>query len=153
MSTRNLQVDLFVQVLTPVPTIMTYNMYLVSANRISYPITIFFAKLCILLFYLRIFNFNRTLQIIVYAGIALLAAFYLAMIGLAITSLLTCNGFKARTNPFCEAYAGPIQLMSGVFNVVTDFWILLLPFPLLAKLKLRLRQKLGVATVFAAGLA
>lgn len=44
-------------------------------------------------------------------------------------------------------------MLNAVFNVVSDFWILIMPFPQLLKLQLRVRQKIGLIIVFAAGLA
>jgi hypothetical protein len=127
---------------------------LLSVNGITYQFTICFAKLSILLLYLRIFGVNRLLTLCVYASILILTLFYLSVVGLAIGYLVKCNDLEslARREPFCGIYGGPVVLLNASFNVVTDFWILLLPFPLIAKLRLRLRQKLGFIAVFAAGL-
>ncbi|OTA91521.1 hypothetical protein M434DRAFT_32685 [Hypoxylon sp. CO27-5] len=130
----------------------TQNVQLMSSNGITYPVTVFFAKLCLLLFYLRVFGVKKAFRIIVFASVAILAAFYSAMVGVAIGSLVKCTGISQQANPFCKAYSGPIVLLNATFNVVTDFWILLLPFPLLARLNLQFRQKLSLIPVFAAGL-
>ncbi|KAK8072835.1 hypothetical protein PG996_006183, partial [Apiospora saccharicola] len=68
-------------------------------------------------------------------------------------SIVICNGLNADSITFCHNYSGPIVLLNSAFNTVTDFWILILPIPLITKLQLPLKRKLGVLAVFAAGLA
>lgn len=82
-----------------------------------------------------------------------MSLFYTAMIGVAIGSLIKCNGLNALTVPFCRHYSGPIVMLNAVFNVITDFYVLLLPFPLVLKLHLNLSRKIGVLAVFSGGLA
>lgn len=82
-----------------------------------------------------------------------MALFYTAMIGVAIASIVTCNGMAGTTSQFCKNYSGPVIMLNAVFNVVSDFWVLLMPFPQLSKLQLRPRQKIGLTIVFAAGFA
>lgn len=90
---------------------------------------------------------------IIHFGMVILALFYTAMIGVAISSIVECNGIAASTLQFCKNYSGPVVMLNAVFNVVSDFWILILPYPQLLKLQLRFRQKIGLTIVFAAGLA
>ncbi|KAJ3578320.1 hypothetical protein NPX13_g2244 [Xylaria arbuscula] len=72
---------------------------------------------------------------------------------LAIAFLVACDDLgKLIEEPFCSGYSIPALLFSAIFNVITDIWLLLLPFPLLVRLHLQTRQKLGLAAVFAAGL-
>lgn len=124
-----------------------------SANGVTYPITIFFAKLSILLLYIRIFSINRTLRNVIYATATVMALFYLLMVGFGIGSIIKCTGVASAGTKFCKTISGPIVLVNGSFGVVSDFVVLSLPFPLLAKLQLRPRKKIGLGAVFAAGLA
>lgn len=128
-------------------------MQLLSANGITYPFTIFCAKLSILLLYIRIFGVNETMRIVSYTGIALMGAFYSAMIGVAIGSLVKCGGLNALTVQFCRNYSGPVVMLNSVFNVVSDFFVLLIPFPFILKLQLTLARKIGLLAVFSGGLA
>ncbi|KAH7311255.1 hypothetical protein B0I35DRAFT_437781 [Stachybotrys elegans] len=129
------------------------NSYLFSVNGIIYPLTILFAKLSILLLFVRIFSVNQGMRITIYVGMAVLTLFYVAMACVAIASMVQCDGLDADSIQFCRNYSGPIILLNASFNVATDFWILLMPIPLLLKLNLRLRQKLGIVAVFLAGVA
>ncbi|PHH65663.1 hypothetical protein CDD81_1749 [Ophiocordyceps australis] len=128
------------------------NIRIFEANGINYPFTILFAKLSILLFYLRIFRINNILRIMIYITIFILSGFYLAMFALGIVAVAKC-GLSLAADPICHSIQGPLIFINGGFNVATDFYILILPFPLLSALNLRLGQKLGVAAVFACGLA
>lgn len=125
---------------------------LLSSNGVTYPATIFFAKLSILLFYVRIFSVSKSLRRLIYASTAAMALFYSAMVGVAIASILRCIGVEAISLPLCKAYSGPIILLNGSFNVLSDFWILALPFPYIRKLKLYSAQKIRVMAVFALGI-
>ncbi|KAK7987215.1 hypothetical protein PG988_002203 [Apiospora saccharicola] len=127
--------------------------YLLSVNGIIYPLTMLFAKLSILFLYIRIFSINRGVKTMIYVGVAILSLFYTAMACIAVGSIVICNGLNADSITFCHNYSGPIVLLNSAFNTVTDFWILILPIPLITKLQLPLKRKLGVLAVFAAGLA
>lgn len=122
-------------------------------NGVGYQITIFFTKLSILFLYIRIFNVNETFSRIAAISVAVLILIYLPLASLAIAFLAACKDLTSLTeNPFCQGYGVPSLIFSAVFNTVTDFWLLLMPFPLLMKLKLQPRQKLGLAAVFATGI-
>lgn len=123
-----------------------------SVNGAVYQISIFFTELSILLLYLRIFSVNQIFTRITIISIVVLTLTYVPLAGLAIAFLVACNDLnKLIGNPFCTGYTIPALLFSAIFNVITDIWLLLLPFPLLMKLQLQPRQKLGLAAVFAAG--
>ncbi|PHH74156.1 hypothetical protein CDD82_5082 [Ophiocordyceps australis] len=137
----------------PIPWLASAeNIRIFEANGINYPFTILFAKLSILLFYLRIFRINNILRALIYITIFVLTGFYLAIFVLGIVAVAKC-GLSFAADPVCHAIQGPLIFINGGFNVATDFYILILPFPLLSALNLRLGQKLGVAAVFACGLA
>lgn len=130
------------------------NIYqLVNAAGIVFPVTIFFAKVSILLLYLRIFSINTPLRISVHIGMLVMALFYTATAGIAISSVIRCVGLAAQTLDFCNTTIVLVQLLNSIFNVVTDFWILLLPMPHIMKIQLPNSRKIGLFAVFAAGLA
>ncbi|KAI0426893.1 hypothetical protein F5Y09DRAFT_317742 [Xylaria sp. FL1042] len=122
-----------------------------SVNGIAYQITIFFTKLSILFIYLRIFGVNRLFARFVVITIAIITVFYIPLVGTGIGFLAACNDLTTLAQShFCH-YNGPIILLNASFNVVTDLWLLLLPYPVLMKLQLQTRHKLGLIAVFAAG--
>ena len=124
---------------------------LLSSNGIVYAFTIFFAKLSIMLLYLRIFNIDRGLRLPIYLGIVFQALFYSAMIGVANGSIAECNGPSQITNQYCKNYGKPVVVLNAAVNVATDIYILLLPIPRVLKLQLGRRHRLGLLLVFATG--
>ena len=42
--------------------------------------------------------------------------------------------------------------VQGIFNVVSDFYILILPIPVVLQLRLPLKKKIGVSAIFMTGL-
>lgn len=123
-----------------------------SANTIIFPLAVLFSKISILLLFLRLFKIDRSLRINVYVGLMAMALFHTAMIGVGIGTVIKCVGLSANTSTFCNDASGSIQLSQSAFNIVTDFWMLLLPMPLVKKLQLRQARKIGLYFVFGAGL-
>lgn len=124
-----------------------------SSNGITYSFTVFFTKLSILLLYLRLFSVSRQLRTGIHVGIAIMALFYTAMIAVAIVSVVECVGMATMTLQFCGIVSGPVQILNSTFNVVTDFWILVLPMPMISKLQMPKSRKLGLTVVFAVAFA
>lgn len=93
------------------------------------------------------------MAVIIYIGMVVMGLFYTAVIGIAIGSLVECHGLNALTVQFCRNYSKPVVMLNSVFNVVTDFYVLLLPYPLILKLHLTMRRKIGVLAIFSGGLA
>ncbi|KAI1423229.1 hypothetical protein F5Y12DRAFT_758703 [Xylaria sp. FL1777] len=123
-----------------------------SVHGVAYQITIFFTKLSILLLYLRIFGVNKIFSLITRISIVIITGFYIPLVGIAIGFLVSCNNLANFVEShFCGNYNGPVLLLNASFNVITDLWLLLLPFPVLLKLRLYRRQKIGLIAVFAAG--
>ena len=105
-----------------------------------------------MLLYLRIFNVDRVLRFFIYFGIIFQALFYSAMTGVAIGSIVECNGPSQLTNQFCINYGKPVVVSNAAVNVATDFYVLLLPITRVVKLQLSSSHRLGLLMVFATGL-
>lgn len=125
---------------------------LLSSNGVVYAFTICFAKLSILLLYLRIFKLERGMRLAVYAGIGFITIYYTAIIGVAIGSIVKCNGLGQMSSRFCKNYAKPVVVMNAVINVVTDLYVLALPIPSVLKLQLNPKRRFGLLLVFASGI-
>lgn len=137
--------------LSLIPRIANYHK-IMSANTIIFPVAVLFSKISILLLYLRLFKIDRRLRLNIYVGLFVMALFHTAMTGIGIGTVVKCVGLSASTSPFCNDASGSIQLSQSAFNIMTDFWILLLPMPLLKKLQLPQARKIGLYFVFGAGL-
>ncbi|KAM0803752.1 hypothetical protein BDR22DRAFT_696860 [Usnea florida] len=130
----------------------THNTRILSSDGVTYPFTVCFAKISILLLYLRIFKLDRTLRLAIHAGLLFTTLWYTAIMGVAIASIVKCNGLAQLSNQFCLNYEKPVVVMNAVINVVTDFYILILPVPCVMKLQTNKKRKIGLLLVFASGL-
>ncbi|KAK3688814.1 hypothetical protein B0T22DRAFT_480049 [Podospora appendiculata] len=130
------------------------NLQLFYTPSLTYPFIMLCAKVSILLLYLRLFNVSQHLTMAIHVGIAVLTLFYTAVTGTVIACMVQCTDIMTRnSNQFCLNFSGPVLILIATFNVLTDFWILALPLPLILRLRLPYREKLGVVVVFTAGLA
>ena len=120
---------------------------------VIYLFTILFTKLSILFLYLRIFSISNIFKYTIYSGVVIMTLFYTAMICAGIGAVVLCKDEAADTLQLCKNYSGPVVMLNVVFNVITDFWVLIMPFPLLVKLQMGFRHHVGLTIVFAAGLA
>lgn len=125
-----------------------------GAGIVVYSIAIFFAKLALFLLYLRIFALNRWTKIAIYIGISVSCLFYTSAI---IADLILCIPRRGETwaSPPFEVQCYPILSMTwaqGIYGLVSDLYIFILPLPVLWGLQMALRKKLAVTAIFFAGL-
>ncbi|KAI0152841.1 hypothetical protein GGR57DRAFT_159939 [Xylariaceae sp. FL1272] len=136
----------------------SYNSQFISISGITYLFTIFFTKLSILLLYNAIFGVNHSFRRFVLVTIAIMSLFYVPLTAVSIAFTARCNINRVLRNPFtplaifCNAFTGPLLYTNAAFAVITDFWLFSLPIPIIRKLHVTLRQKLGLGAVFAGGL-
>ena len=110
---------------------------------------LFFSKVAILVLFLRIFSPHRSMRLSISAVIAL--AFCTYFVNVPVNTYYCTPrpgqswGIEIGNNCANSILLGPIQ---GVLNVVIDFYILIAPIPMVAKLHLPPRRKYGVMAVF-----
>lgn len=107
------------------------------------PIMIF-VKLSILLLYFRLFAPFRFTRIWIYIGIALGVVEHLAG---TIAYATTC----IKEYPMCGNKLITTALVVSAINIISDFYILLLPLLVISRLQMRKSRKISVASVFATG--
>lgn len=92
-----------------------------------------------------------------YGGVTFTGLFYLSA---SIALIVLCaprdgqsitSYSLAITSRRCEP-SKAISYSVGIFNVVTDFYLLILPLPAVWSLQLPIRQKIGVSAIFLTGL-
>lgn len=125
---------------------------------VIYSPVVWLVKLSLFLLFLEIFRRLRWMRYCVYFGITLTGLFYLSVM----TALAVLCGpregqsqasyLSAMASPRC-AHSKAVNLVGGIFNVVTDFYILILPLPAVWSLQLPTRKKIGVSAIFLTGLA
>ncbi|KAJ6444955.1 hypothetical protein O9K51_03357 [Purpureocillium lavendulum] len=127
----------------------TYMKILFVQGTILGPV-IFFAKGAILLLYLQIFTIHKPMRVAVYIGLVLNFLIYWPSVPLEIafaaprpgqnwTTLLT-SGLPEKL-----IYWGLVQ---GSLAVFIDLYIFVLPLPVLSKLHLSVRKRIGLCAIF-----
>lgn len=109
-------------------------------------------KLSYLWFYLRIFpqpEFRKWIWICM----GLIGGYWL---GSMLQIFLICRPFEMNWNPMipgghCASYNVAFVTI-GIFNMITDLIIMLLPIPFIRKLQMAVGTKLGLVAIFAIGL-
>lgn len=121
------------------------------------PLVNLFAKLSFFIYFLQIFNPKPVLRWSIYIGACVITVFYIAT---------TATLFALSTPPpgvsLAEQFAsflGPSNsgvmdtvLAVGYFNLISDFYILLLPISGVIRMQLPKRRKIGVILIFMTGL-
>lgn len=132
-------------------------LYWVNATAIVYNFVVFFIKLSILLQYLRIFAPTRRGNMFIYVGAHICIwtnlIFYLVE---TVFQIALCSPRKKIWNPLMTTghcfNADATYQATGIFNVISDFAIFILPMPCVWRLKLPLKKKILMTMIFATGL-
>jgi hypothetical protein len=116
---------------------------------IIYGPTIWLAKTAILTLYLRVFRSVRWLRWSCYAGIAVLFAAYWSMVPICVYFNLPHGDEEWDLSTAIKQSRSELgYVVVTVISVVSDFYILLLPFPVLLRLQMPREKKLGLCLVF-----
>lgn len=112
------------------------------------------AKFSLLLLYLRIFYSNVKLRYCIYVSMGWLSLFYFAaFIALAILIIpRPGQSLQAAARSANAAKSTQLVIVQGAVGVASDFLIFCLPVPVLWKLQLPLKKRLGVIAMFTTGL-
>ena len=129
----------------------------VNTSAIVYCVVVFFIKLSILLQYLRIFAPTRKGNMFMFIGAQLCIWINLIFYSVVtVFSIWLCTPRAKIWNPLLEGghcfNASKIFLATGIFNVISDFVILILPMPAVWKLQLPRKRKFLMTAIFGMGL-
>ncbi|KAL8663885.1 MAG: hypothetical protein Q9168_008015 [Polycauliona sp. 1 TL-2023] len=109
--------------------------------------TMFFTKLSIFILYYRIFSPSKTMRYLIYFGIAFNFIYY--TIYLFIYAFYCPNTSKKA--PTCGHQVKVISVATSALNIVSDFYILLIPLAAVSNLQLPKKRKLGLFAIFFTG--
>jgi hypothetical protein len=124
------------------------------------PFTTWLIKATLLCLILASFRPVTWIRYMCYIGITVTFAFYFSNI---LVSILSCHPrggvdriswLVGMAKSSCGGTRGILQkysLTSGAFNILSDFYILMIPLPAISKLHLTSRKKIGVYLIFSAG--
>ncbi|KAI4247196.1 MAG: hypothetical protein L6R40_001539 [Gallowayella cf. fulva] len=132
--------------------LMEYNK-LSNAAILTYTLAILFTKVSILLLYLRIFTPTRSVRYIIHITLWANVLFYIACFFVAI---FICNPRDTLWNPYVEhaecGNSAAAKVVSAVFNVISDFTILVIPISTVWKLQMQRKKRWWTIGIFASGL-
>ncbi|KAF7503777.1 hypothetical protein GJ744_003269 [Endocarpon pusillum] len=126
---------------------------LANIASMMYCIGIMFTKLSILLHYMKLFVPNRrggvfwANQVLIYVN----GLFYIAAV---VALIFQCIPRARISNPSLPGQCINVHLsflISGIFNLLSDFFILIFPLWAIWHLQMPLKRKFGASIVFAAG--
>jgi hypothetical protein len=129
-------------------------------NEVIYPVCIVLIKVTILLQYLRILAPNRTVNgTLWYGAWAIIAANILFYIPNFFVNIFLCNPREKIWNPIlkkqpighCLDQRAVITAV-GIFNIISDIAILILPTRSVWKLRIPTHKKAKLSALFATGL-
>ncbi|MCJ1440799.1 MAG: hypothetical protein MMC23_001285 [Stictis urceolatum] len=129
--------------------------YWVNASGPTYCFSAMAIKLSILTQFRNIFFPIKRTNLMFWGtwGLSTLCVvFYLLM---ALLTIFHCNPRSKAWDPFVDGQCisnGLIQVVTGLFNIVTDLILLLMPQRIIWKLQLPWRRRLTIASVFCVGL-
>ncbi|KAL8669400.1 MAG: hypothetical protein Q9168_006012 [Polycauliona sp. 1 TL-2023] len=116
-----------------------------------YLITLLGYKMSILILYLRLFAVNRTFRYTTWSMMFFVCGYLTANL---FTQIFGCSPRSKYWNPdtlgHCINYTRA-GLAYGSMNIISDLLIFILPIPLVWKLKLSRRGKVGVSIIFMSG--
>lgn len=115
----------------------------------------FLVKLSLFLFYLRVFGFVRHLRILIFIGITFHLILYSTSFVLEFVFCYPRRGqsyLMSFAAPHCTVDAARLGIAQGVGNIIGDFYLLLIPLPVVLKLQISLQKKIGVIAIFLTGI-
>lgn len=121
--------------------------------QVGYLLAILFTKLSLFWMYLRVFSPNIRTRYLIHFGTVIVVLFYIACL-----LVLIISWTPRREETWMQAVnsndAGRNLVLTYVmaaFNVVSDFYILVLPLPVVWRLQMPMRRKVGIYGVLMTG--
>ncbi|KAL8689615.1 MAG: hypothetical protein Q9218_004757 [Villophora microphyllina] len=114
---------------------------------------IFVVKLALFLLFLHLFGRLRWMRYLVWFGIAITGCFYISGMGVVFGLCAPRDGktwLETSMTPQCrnlEDYG----IAQGTMNLVSDFYLLIIPIPAVFSLQLPQKKKFGVIAIFMTG--
>ncbi|KAI1778085.1 hypothetical protein F4818DRAFT_438262 [Hypoxylon cercidicola] len=144
--------DVFVQEGVKPGVTMLYIIQLTITINVFLDLSVWLCKTPLLLLYIRMFGVKTWLRISCYT--ILLVAFLPSAAGV-IANAVVCapdgNSVSLQTFKACEHIAPLFNLIIGFVSVFVDFAILVLPIPILSRLQMARRKRVGLIIVFFTG--
>ena len=109
-------------------------------------------KSSFLLFFERVFFPSQKMRFCTRFGLLSIWIFYIALF---FRSVFLCDPLQKAFNPALPGHCSKKDVtpyLSGVFNTISDFYILFIPLPFIWGLKMKAGRKLRLMAVFSVGI-
>ncbi|KAL8865185.1 MAG: hypothetical protein Q9174_007026, partial [Haloplaca sp. 1 TL-2023] len=128
----------------------------IAVDAYLYVVAIALAKLSLLLFLYRIFSVDKRFRIAAWITGAILVIWTIITVFM---SIFACRPVKASwdfflyldPNTVCHPQSFEVVNVYGFCNVITDFVLIFMPLPLVWRMQMDRKKKIGVGLVFASG--
>lgn len=109
-------------------------------------------KAAIAALYVRVFGAKPWMRFTSYALVIFMFLFYMSNVGIAAFYCIPRRGAPWDATAFARC-SSPVTsaIVIGTFGVVADIVLFILPFPIILKLQLSPRKRMGLCIVFLAG--
>ena len=117
---------------------------------VLYPVCSFFAKMVLLLFYLRLSPVQWFKWSIYFAMFFLFST----QVAIFFAAIFPCKPVAKAWDPFLEGTCidqKPIYQATAITGVISDVFLIAIPIPMVVKLQLPRRQKIGLMLMFMVG--
>lgn len=112
-------------------------------------------KLALLLLFHEIFGTLRWLRRLVLYGAVIISLFYASC---SISLIAVCaprrglNASQMSLTKICQTGGTTVGLVQGIGNIISDFYLLVVPIPAVLGLHMPTRKKFGILGIFMTGL-
>lgn len=129
-------------------------------SQMFLPATTWLVKATLMFLILGAFKTIKWLRVMCWIGVVTTFGFYAANFAIQVPSCRPRGGtdrvsfLAGMASPQCAGSSSPIQKMSlatGIFGLISDIYILIIPLPAVNKLRIRKKKKIGVYIIFSSG--
>lgn len=146
-----LKVSTYLGMYIPDMQVLNHKQSSLAMNLIIGP-TMWASKAAILTLLIRIFGSKKWLRLTCYGLLVFTFFFYWSIFAMNLGLCVPPRGGSLKAAFFGRcAHHGPAVVLNGVFGVVTDLIIFALPFPIIARMNLGRKKKIGLTVVFSVG--
>lgn len=136
----------------PVSTYTTRIAILTHVTSVLSSCSLFLSKLSLFLLFRKLFSVKRYMRILINFGIVFAFATYMFNIP---PSTYYCTPRKGQTWRSADIKCGialPYTIAQAAFNIIVDIYLLCLPIPIVWRLNLSRKRKIGVLSLFMVGI-
>lgn len=112
------------------------------------------AKLSLFILYCQIFALSHKMKLLIYVGIASISIVYAGSSVVYVVFCIPKSGSSFYETLISQRCSVPSQKMTyviGPFGVISDFYLLGLPIPVILQMQMPQKHKIGICAVFLTG--